>query len=48
MNSQPVGDLLPEYAATRVAVAGDDGGYEIVDAERAVGAGLVSARLSGP
>ena len=34
--AQPVGDFLPEYAATRVAVAGDDGGYEVVDAERPI------------
>ena len=33
---QPVGDFLPEYAATRVAVPGEDGGYEVVDAERAI------------
>lgn len=34
--AQPVGEVLPEYAATRVAVAGDDGGYEIVDAARPI------------
>ncbi len=34
--TQPVGDHLPEYAATRVAVAGDNGGYEIVDASRPI------------
>ena len=33
---QPVGDFLPEYAATRVAVPGEDGGYDVVDAERAI------------
>ena len=33
---QPVGDFLPEYAATTVAVPGEDGGYEVVDAERAI------------
>lgn len=33
---QPVGDFLPEFAATRVAVAGDDGGYEVVDAARPI------------
>ena len=33
---QPVGDFLPEYAATRVAVPGEGGGYEVVDAERAI------------
>ena len=30
--TQPIGDFLPEYAATTVAVAKDDGGYEVVDA----------------
>lgn len=34
--AQPVGDFLPEYAATRVAVAGEDGGYEVVDAARPI------------
>lgn len=34
--TQPVGDHLPEYANTRVAVAGDNGGYEIVDATRPI------------
>ena len=34
--TQPVGDLLPEYAATRVAVAADGGGYEVVDATRPI------------
>ena len=34
--NQPVGEVLPEYAATRVAVAGDEGGYEIVDAARPI------------
>ena len=34
--TQPVGEVLPEYAATRVAVAGDDGGFEIVDATRPI------------
>ena len=34
--TQPVGDVLPEYAATRVAVAADEGGYEIVDATRPI------------
>ena len=33
---QPVGDFLPEFAATHVAVAGDDGGYEVVDAARPI------------
>lgn len=33
---QPVGDFLPEFAATRVAVAGEDGGYEVVDAARPI------------
>ena len=33
---QPAGDFLPEFAATRVAVAGDDGGYEVVDAARPI------------
>ena len=36
LTTQPVGDHLPEYAATRVAVAADDGGYEIVDATRPI------------
>lgn len=36
LTTQPVGDHLPEYAATRVAVAGDNGGYEIVDATRPI------------
>ena len=30
--TQPVGDFLPEYAATTVAVAQDGGGYEVADA----------------
>ncbi|MDE0055713.1 MAG: serine hydrolase [Gammaproteobacteria bacterium] len=34
--TQPAGDFLPEYAATRVAIAGDDGGYEVVDAARPI------------
>ena len=34
--AQPVGDFLPEYAATRVAVAGEDGDYEVVDAARPI------------
>ena len=34
--TQPVGDFLPEYAATTVAVAQDDGGYEVVDAVRPI------------
>ena len=34
--TQPVGEVLPEYAATRVAVAVDEGGYEIVDATRPI------------
>ena len=34
--TQPAGDHLPEYAATRVAVARDGGGYEIVDATRPI------------
>ena len=33
---QPVGDFLPEYAATTVAVPGEDGGYEVVNAKRAI------------
>ena len=33
---QPVGDFLPEFAATHVAVAGDDGGYEVVAAARPI------------
>lgn len=33
---QPAGDFLPEYAATTVAVPREDGGYEVVDAERAI------------
>ena len=33
---QPVGDFLPEYAQTAVAVAGEDGGYEVVEAERPI------------
>ena len=34
--SQPVGDYLPEYAATTVAVAGEDGSVDIVDAARPI------------
>lgn len=34
--TQPAGEVLPEYAATRVAVAGEEGGYEIVDAVRPI------------
>ncbi|MCY3623023.1 MAG: serine hydrolase [Gammaproteobacteria bacterium] len=34
--TQPLGEVLPEYAATRVAVAADDGGYGIVDATRPI------------
>ena len=33
---QPVGDFLPEYAKTTVAVPGEDGAYEVVDAERPI------------
>lgn len=33
---QPAGDFLPEYAATTVAVPREDGGYDVVDAERAI------------
>ena len=33
---QPVGDFLPEYAQTTVAVPGEDGAYEVVDAERPI------------
>ena len=33
---QPVGDFIPEFAATTVAVPGDDGGYDVVDAERPI------------
>ena len=33
---QPVGDFLPEYAATKVAVAKDGGAYEVVDAARPI------------
>ena len=33
---QPVGDFLPEYAKTTVAVPAEDGGYEVVDAERPI------------
>lgn len=33
---QPVGDFLPEFAATTVAVPRDDGGYDVVDAERPI------------
>ncbi len=36
LTTQPVGDFLPEYAATTVAVAQDDGGYEVVDAVRPI------------
>ena len=36
LTTQPVGDYLPEYATTSVAVAGADGGYEIVDATRPI------------
>lgn len=36
LTTQPVGDHLPEYAATTVAVAGDNGGYEIVDSTRPI------------
>ncbi len=34
--TQPVGDFLPEYAATTVAIAKDDGGYEVVDVARPI------------
>ena len=34
--TQPVADFLPEYAATKVAVAADDGSYEVVDAARPI------------
>ena len=33
---QPVGDFLPEFAATTVAVPREDGGYDVVDAERPI------------
>ena len=33
---QPVGDFLPEYAQTTVAVPAQDGAYEVVDAERPI------------
>ncbi len=33
---QPVGDFLPEYAQTTVAVPAEDGAYDIVDAERPI------------
>ena len=33
---QPVGDFLPEYAKTTVAVPGEDGAYDVVDAERPI------------
>ena len=33
---QPVGDFLPEYAQTTVAAAREDGGYEVVDADRPI------------
>ena len=33
---QPVGDFLPEYAKTTVAVPAEDGSYEVVDAERPI------------
>ena len=36
LTTQPAGDHLPEYAATSVAVAGDSGSYEIVDATRPI------------
>ena len=34
--TQPVADFLPEYGATKVAVAGEDGGYEVVEATRRI------------
>ena len=34
--TQPVGDFLPEYAATTVAVVGEDGSVEVVDAARPI------------
>lgn len=34
--SDPVGRYLPEFMETRVAVAGDDGGYQVVPANRPV------------
>ena len=34
--TQPVADFLPEYAATKVAVAGEDGSYEVVDVSRPI------------
>ncbi len=33
---KPAGDFLPEFAATTVAVPRDDGGYDVVDAERPI------------
>ncbi len=33
---QPVGDFLPEYAQTTVAVPAEDGAYDVVDAERPI------------
>ena len=34
--TQPVGDFLPEYAATTVAVASEDGSVDVVDATRPI------------
>lgn len=34
--TQPVADFLPEYAATKVAVAGEEGSYEVVNASRPI------------
>lgn len=34
--TEPVADFLPEFGATKVAVAGEDGGYEVVDAARSI------------
>ena len=34
--TQPVGDFLPEYTATTVAIAKDDGGYEVVEVARPI------------
>ena len=34
--TQPVADFLPEFRATKVAVTGEDGGYEVVDAARSI------------
>ncbi len=34
--TQPVADFLPEYGATKVAVASEDGGYEVADVARPI------------